>query len=73
MSWFPWVRPPARSNITAAELVEWLRSRAIEFGAPQQFIDALECLELDDDLVAENERLRDRLRLARTVREGKGL
>lgn len=31
-------------NLTREELIDWLRYRAIEFGAPPQFVDAIDDL-----------------------------
>lgn len=42
MAWLPWAELPARSNLQASELIDWLRYRAIEFKAPAAFIDGIE-------------------------------
>jgi hypothetical protein len=44
MAWLPWAELPRRSNITPYELIDWLRHRAIEFGASTAFIDAIDGL-----------------------------
>ncbi len=44
VAWFPWAEMPKRSNMTNAETTDWLRYRAIEFGAPPAFIDAIDAL-----------------------------
>lgn len=76
VAWFPWAQPPARSNLTAGEVVDWLRYRAIEFGAPTAFIDALDDLVLAetaqeeiDELREKLEAAKERLCMARTVRK----
>lgn len=76
MAWFPWAQPPARSNLTTGEVVDWLRYRAIEFGAPTAFIDALDDLVLAetaqeeiDELTEKLETVKERLCMARTLRE----
>lgn len=67
---------PARSNMTTGEVVDWLRYRAIDFGAPTAFIDALDDLVLAETAQEDIEELRDeleavkeRLCMARTVRK----
>jgi hypothetical protein len=68
MSWFPWASAPARSNMTAGELIDWLRYRAIDFGMPPQFIDAVDALDLSDK-DAEIEKLGDDLTDLEKVRD----
>ena len=64
MSWFPWVAPPARSNLSVTELCDWLRYRAIEFGAPPQFIDAIDYVDTLEGLKAANEELEVEVEIA---------
>jgi len=64
MSWFPWVQPPARSNLSVTELCDWLRCRAIEFKAPPQFIDAIEYVGTLEGLEAANEELKAEVEIA---------
>lgn len=61
MAWFPWAQPPARSNLTTGEVVDWLRYRAIEFGAPSAFIDALDDLVLAETAREEIDELQEKL------------
>jgi hypothetical protein len=70
MSWFPWAPAPVRSNMTTGELIDWLRYRAIDFGMPPQFIDAVDALDVTDkdaaierlgDELTDMEKLRDDL------------
>lgn len=44
MAWLPRTELPARANISQQELLDWLRYKAIAFGAPQLFIDAIDSL-----------------------------
>ena len=64
MSWLPWAELPKRSNITPYELIDWLRYRAIELGAPSLFIDAIEGLgsaELSETATQEIQELENEL------------
>ena len=64
MAWLPWAELPKRSNITPYELIDWLRYRAIELGAPPLFIDAIEGLgsaELSETATQEIQELENEL------------
>jgi DNA-binding PucR family transcriptional regulator len=61
MAWLPWATLPARSSMTTRELVDWLRAHAIEFGAPPQFIDAIDSINEAYDQEEEMEELREEL------------
>lgn len=65
MAWFPWAALPARSNMTTGEVVDWLRYRAIDFGAPTVFIDALDDLVLAETAQEEIDELREELDAAK--------
>jgi hypothetical protein len=70
--WLPWTELPKRSNITPYELIDWLRYRAIEFGAPPLFIDAIEGLgsaELSETATAEIQELEKQLTAATDQRD----
>lgn len=70
--WLPWTELPKRSNITPYELIDWLRYRAIEFGAPPLFIDAIEGLgsaELSETATAEIQELENQLTAATDERD----
>lgn len=61
MSWFPWTAIPKRSNMTTGEVVDWLRYRAIDFGAPSAFVDAIDDLGLSETAQEEIEELKEKL------------
>lgn len=69
MTWFPWVAVPARSNITTGEVVDWLRYRAIDFGAPSAFVDALDDLVLAETAQEEIDELTEKLETCETQRD----
>lgn len=64
MAWFPWAAMPARSNMTTGEVIDWLRYRAIDFGAPSAFIDALDDLGLSETAQEEIDELTEKLETA---------
>jgi hypothetical protein len=61
MVWLPWVELPRRSNLTPDELIDWLRHRAIEFGAPTAFVDAIDDLVLSETAQEEISKLQEEL------------
>jgi len=69
MAWLPWAALPARSSMTTRELVDWLRAHAIEFGAPPQFIDAIDKLLDLEDSAAENDEVAEERDMLMTALE----
>ena len=55
--------------MTTGELIDWLRYRAIDFGMPSQFIDAVDYLNDLKGMEAENEELKGELETVQDSRD----